>query len=197
MLFMLGITVFSLCRAASFGQVDVVNYLLDNGANIEARDFSNRTPFLVAVCCTRQQGVPCARLLLSRGANIGSYEAYMKNCLHLAVENDNIYMLEMLFEDDRVLDNLYAPDVQERIPLHYAAICEDPRVMQMLSVCLSVCSSVCLSVRLSVFLSVCMFVFALTRCLDQTDFTIYFNQTNAPEPPRRGSKHSPVPGSQT
>ena len=52
----------------------------------------------------------------------------MKNCVHMAVENENLETLQMLLEERTVLWNLYRPDVNERVPLHYAAMVKDVRV---------------------------------------------------------------------
>ena len=52
----------------------------------------------------------------------------MKNCIHMAVENENLETLQMLLEERSVLWNLYRPDVNERVPLHYAAMVKDIRV---------------------------------------------------------------------
>lgn len=46
----------------------------------------------------------------------------------MAVENDHLETLQMLLEERSVLWNLYRPDVNERVPLHYAAMVKDIRV---------------------------------------------------------------------
>ena len=46
----------------------------------------------------------------------------------MAVENENLETLQMLLEERSVLWNLYRPDVNERVPLHYAAMVKDIRV---------------------------------------------------------------------
>ncbi len=53
--------------AALGGSVDVINELLDHGANIDAQDReSGATPLMLAVSMDR---LPAARVLLTRGAN--------------------------------------------------------------------------------------------------------------------------------
>lgn len=53
----------SLHSAAEKGNLDVVNFLLDNGANINAKDVDNQTPLLVA-------NDKVVRTLVERGARI-------------------------------------------------------------------------------------------------------------------------------
>ena len=55
----------------------------------------------------------------------------MKNCIHMAVENEYLDTLRMLLKESSgfsVLWNLYRPDFKERVPLHYAAMVKDVRV---------------------------------------------------------------------
>jgi len=46
----------------------------------------------------------------------------------MAVENEHLETLRMLLEKRSLLWNLYAPDIDERVPLHYAAMVKDVRV---------------------------------------------------------------------
>ncbi|XP_031549445.1 serine/threonine-protein phosphatase 6 regulatory ankyrin repeat subunit B-like isoform X2 [Actinia tenebrosa] len=119
----------ALHKAASFGHLDIINFLLDEGAKVDARDYTNRTPFLEAVA-NGQSG--SAVLLLSRGAEITAYDNQVKNCLHLAIENENQDTLMVLLDTDGCLENLYSPDIRERVPLHYAAVCSNIKVLQVL-----------------------------------------------------------------
>lgn len=112
-------------RAAVFNRLDIISFLLDHGVPIDARDAHSSTPFLDAVTAGQTK---CARLLLQRGADIRASNIFMKNCIHMAVENENLETLQMLLEERSVLWNLYRPDVNERVPLHYAAMVKDIRV---------------------------------------------------------------------
>lgn len=112
-------------RAAVFNRDDIISFLLDHGVPIDTRDSHSITPFLDAVAAGQTK---CARLLLQRGADFKASDIYMKNCVHMAVENDHLETLHMLLEQKSVLWNLYSPDVNERVPLHYAAMVNDVRV---------------------------------------------------------------------
>ena len=112
-------------RAALFNRGDIISFLLDHGVPIDTRDAQRSTPFLDAVAAGQTK---CAQLLLQRGANIKASNIYMKNCIHMAVENEYLETLRMLLKESSVLRNLYRPDVKERVPLHYAAMVKDVRV---------------------------------------------------------------------
>lgn len=114
-----------LFRAAVFNRDDIISFLLDNGVGFDTRDTQSNTPFLDAVAAGQTR---CARVLLQRGADVKASDIFMKNCIHLAVENENLETLQMLLEENSVLSNLYRPDVNERVPLHYAATVKDIRV---------------------------------------------------------------------
>ena len=63
------------------GQLPILKYLLDNGANIEATTIRKETPLIVAVQNGNETAV-C--LLLKRGANIQSINENGSTSLHLA-----------------------------------------------------------------------------------------------------------------
>ena len=112
-------------RAALFNRDDIISFLLDHGVPIDSRDAQSSTPFLDAVAAGHTK---CARLLLQRGADIKASNIHMKNCIHMVVENEYLETLRMLLKESSVLWSLYRPDVQERVPLHYAAMVKDVRV---------------------------------------------------------------------
>ncbi len=112
-------------RAAVFNRDDIISFLLDHGVHIDTRDAQRRTPFLEAVAAGQTKS---ARVLLQKGADIKASDIHMKNCIHIAVENEHLETLCMLLKMRPVLRNLYRPDVKERVPLHYAAMAKDVRV---------------------------------------------------------------------
>ena len=85
----------------------------------------NRTAFLMAVAAG---SVESARFFLESGADVGACTSEMKNCVHLAVENGHLEMVELLLENTEVTENLYRSDCFERVPLHKAAISPNIKV---------------------------------------------------------------------
>lgn len=65
--------------------------------------------------------VESARLFLDSDADVCACTSDMKNCLHLAVENGHLEMVQLLLENKKATENLYKSDAFERVPLHNAA----------------------------------------------------------------------------
>ncbi len=84
-----------LIEAVVFGSLADVNDVIGSGADLEERDFWERTPWLVAV----QTGdIPKAQSLLERGAQRDARGRCGKPPLFYAIENGHIPMLEWLLE---------------------------------------------------------------------------------------------------
>lgn len=122
--------VFLILRAASFNRVDILKYLLTKCGELETADYRNRTAFLEAVACGQ---TAAAEFLLQAGADAHAVDLSMKNCIHMAVENQQLETLNMLLDKEEVSENLCRTDVFERIPLHYAAFNDNHKV----SLCLT------------------------------------------------------------
>uniref|UniRef100_UPI00358ED4B9 transient receptor potential cation channel subfamily A member 1 n=1 Tax=Myxine glutinosa TaxID=7769 RepID=UPI00358ED4B9 len=69
-------------KAAMFDHSDIVEYLLNEGAEIDSVDSDLRTPFLIA---TSRGSWKSANVLLKRGANIHLFDSKGRNFLHFAV----------------------------------------------------------------------------------------------------------------
>lgn len=95
------------------------------GAQIDIKANDNRTPFLLAVAAG---SVESARLFRESGADVQACTSDMKNCLHLAVDNGHLEMLQLLLEHEKASENLYKSDARERVPLHNAAISPNIKV---------------------------------------------------------------------
>ena len=65
--------------------------------------------------------VESARLFLDSGTDVHACTLDMKNCLHLAVDNGHLEMLQLLLEHKKASENLYKSDGFDRVPLHNAA----------------------------------------------------------------------------
>lgn len=109
---------FHVCRrAAEFDRVDIVKYLLDIGADMEAKDNANRTAF---VCAVKRGRTRAAEMLLESGADFESRDEALRTCIHLAVQYERVDTLRMLLDRDQgKLINERDKDL--RTPLHYAA----------------------------------------------------------------------------
>jgi len=94
-----------------------VKYLLNKGADIEAKDNDNRTAFVLAA---KRGRTKTAELLLEAGAELKSRDASRRTCIHLAVMHERLETLRMLLnrEQGQLINE---KDKDLRTPLHYAA----------------------------------------------------------------------------
>ena len=65
--------------------------------------------------------VESALIFRESGADVHASTSDIKNCLHLAVDNGHLELLQLLLEDKKTSENLYKSDARERVPLHDAA----------------------------------------------------------------------------
>ncbi|KAK1250659.1 hypothetical protein MKX08_010662 [Trichoderma sp. CBMAI-0020] len=80
------------------GNASSINWLLDNSADVEAEDVTGRT----ALCAAVQTGcLESVRLLLDRGASLGSSDRPSKDALYSAISRDQASMVEEMFRRDR------------------------------------------------------------------------------------------------
>lgn len=150
-------------RAALFNRGDIISFLLDHDVPFDTRDAQRSTPFLDAVAAGQTK---CAQLLLQRGANIKASDIYLKNCIHMVVENEYLETLRMLLKESSVLRNLYRPDVKERVPLHYAAMVKDVKVTNNSNVSFKT-ALLALSLRTDIPIRISLEGIAVTRNIPQ------------------------------
>ncbi|KAJ7385762.1 Transient receptor putative cation channel sub A member 1 [Desmophyllum pertusum] len=115
-------------RAALFNQTKLIELLVEKEAKVNARDGEGRSPFLNAVAAGH---VDSARILLKLGADIRATDLLMKTCVHIAIENEQLKMLDMLLESRPGTLNLYKADLWDRVPLHYAAKTKDIKILEL------------------------------------------------------------------
>jgi len=101
--------------AVRTGNQAAVDFLLDLGADVDARDRSGGTALFTAV---RFDRLEVGRALLSAGAGPSQSDAEGRTPLHLAAESDQLQFCVLLIEAGAALD---ARDGQGRTPLHLAA----------------------------------------------------------------------------
>ena len=86
----------ALYQAASDGMLDIVTFLLNEGAIVDQATNNNVTPFMIASCCGHAHVVEC---LLEHGANIDVIETDEKMTpLLYAVEYGNIEVVRCLLK---------------------------------------------------------------------------------------------------
>ena len=90
--------------AAESYNIDAINLLLDNGAELDPVNNNNDTP-LMLTCYDNFTII--TRILIERGANLTIPDYHGNTCLHYAIENLNIDMIKLLFEygaDDAIVN---------------------------------------------------------------------------------------------
>lgn len=90
--------------AAYFGLKQLANYLLENGANIEAMTWNGRTPLHYAVSMNHDEMV---RLLVQRGADVNTKDSYSSTPLHRASNLVSKPLMEFLIQENA---DIYAQD---------------------------------------------------------------------------------------
>ena len=110
--------------AAAFNHGRIVELLLENGADPEAKDILAMTPFLMAATLGASQS---ARVLLDHGVDITATDSSLNSCLHLAISYRRVEMVKLLLE--RGKDKLLPlKDKNLSTVLHLAAGLEDSKV---------------------------------------------------------------------
>lgn len=101
------------CRNNS---VDVINYILSNGADLYARDCFGQTPFLHA-CRGNTRGV--LEFLARKGARIHDIDRDGQHGIHHAARGNTREVLELLLQ--KLQADIDIKDWRNRSPIHHAA----------------------------------------------------------------------------
>lgn len=115
-------------KAAETGQVDVIETLLANAADVNARDPVGRTPLFLA---TEENQFAAMKLLIRAGAKANYKDSLGRSPLHVVAQGGRAEAIPMLLE---ILADVNASDSQGRTPLHLAAQRHpaDPKVLTAL-----------------------------------------------------------------
>ncbi|XP_066937511.1 uncharacterized protein [Macrobrachium rosenbergii] len=93
---------------------DITKLLLESGANVDAKDNSQKTPLFLAA---NKRHLNAAKTLLSGGADPNIGNAYGQTPLHRAVLNDDLQMIKILLENNASVN---AADSAGNSPIHLA-----------------------------------------------------------------------------
>lgn len=105
----------------------IAQILIENGADREAKDIMDLTPFLIAVAFGAKE---TAEMLLDQGANTMATDSTCNSCLHLAVKHGQVEMVRMLL--DRGKGQLMALRNNElKTVMHLAATKENTEVNEV------------------------------------------------------------------
>lgn len=117
----------SLHHAAQSGKANIVEFRLNNGANINAQDYSLRTPLHLAA---ESNNTSAVKLLIERGAQINAKDREGCTPLVLAIRNNSIDAALMLLAHT---NNINETDDMGWTLLHHAAKrSESPEIVSML-----------------------------------------------------------------
>ena len=115
-----------LLAAAQRGHVARVQELLDQGANVNARDEMRRTPLMATAGDKTGETI---RLLLANGADVHARTLLDSTALHAAARAGNTTVIRLLLDADAEID---AQDQKGVTPLMKAAIYDQPEAVTLL-----------------------------------------------------------------
>ncbi|KAG8179340.1 hypothetical protein JTE90_007613 [Oedothorax gibbosus] len=113
--------------AAEHGYIDVINYLIENGANVESYDERGRTPLYYSVMMDQYEAF---KNLIDKGADINIKNNHFKTLLHVSGFNNNKEIIEYLVKAGLEIN---AKDENGWTPLHIAVYNHKLDIFQVLA----------------------------------------------------------------
>jgi ankyrin repeat protein len=95
--------------AAERGSLDVANFLLDEGCNINIRSFEGNTPLIYAA---KNNQLKMIKLLIERRAELNYVNKSGMNCIHFAAQCDHSQAIRAIVE---AVGNAFNPDDTTRV----------------------------------------------------------------------------------
>jgi cytohesin len=112
--------------AVRWDQKEIVEFLIEKGAEVNSRDNSDTTPLYFAVTINQKD---LAELLLSQGADVNAKNNHDFTSLHLAAIKGFQEMVEFLLTQGA---DVNARDDKGNTPLHYAAVTGSKEMVELL-----------------------------------------------------------------
>jgi len=113
--------------AATNGEKDTLEYLIENGADLEVINKDGQTPL---ICAAMKGHLEALTYLVDKGSNIEAADGKMKTALHWAAINGHSEIAKYLAENGA---NIEAKDNELKTALHWAAQKDKPEVVEILT----------------------------------------------------------------
>lgn len=120
----LSLSEFVYFRASQFGRIDIVKFLKENGANIEARDKNSFSPLMLGV---QKYQMDIIDYLIDHGADLNVTDKNNSTVLHKVIQDHNDQGNELRIKILKLLIRRGAAslvnsiDGDQKTPLHLAA----------------------------------------------------------------------------
>jgi ankyrin repeat protein len=100
--------------ATKYGSTDIIQLLLDGGADINCKNKSNQTALTIATCVSYENSIHTVSFLLEQGADIYTTLLYLASDKMWYMQNHEIPTINFLLNHKQVDDTLIATDDQGR-----------------------------------------------------------------------------------
>lgn len=84
-----------LCLASKYGNLEIVKYLLEKGADIEAKDKNGMSPLILA---SKNGNLEIVKYLFEKGVNVEAIDKEERTCLMIASIKGHLNIVEFLLE---------------------------------------------------------------------------------------------------